>query len=154
MLRRPILVTPSTRRATSSPKRSWRREAREREFGVFDDVVEERSGQSGGVEAHIGEDVGHFEKVGDVGIAGAAELVAVAFRGNVKSAPDEPRIIRGAVGAKLGQELLKAGVDLPLGAVAVEIQGYVGWRRHTLVYDGRGRVERGAPWDNHGTGQR
>jgi hypothetical protein len=67
----------------------------------------------------------------------------VAFSSNVKSAPDEPRIIRWAIGAELGQELLKASVDLPLGAVAVEIQGYVGWRRHTLVYDGRGRGERG-----------
>jgi hypothetical protein len=105
--------------------------------------MEERCGQSGGVEAHVSEDVRYFEKVGDVGVAGTAELVSMAFGSDVKGPADEPGIIRGAIGAELGEELLKASVDLPLGAVAIEIQGYVGWRRHALVYDGRGWGERG-----------
>ena len=141
MLRRPILVTPSTRRATSSPNRSWRRESRK--FGVFDDVVEKCGGESGGIQTHVREDVGDFEKVSDVGIAGTAELVAVAFGGDIKGAADQPGIIGRTIGAELGQELLEASVDQPLGAVAVEVEGYVGWRRHALVYDGRRRGERG-----------
>jgi hypothetical protein len=112
-------------------------------FGVFDDVVKECGGERGGVKTHVGEDVGDFEKMSDVRIAGTAELVAVAFSGDVESAADQPGIIRGAIGAELGEEFLKASVDLPLGAVAVEIEGYVGWRRHALVYDGSGRGERG-----------
>ena len=70
-------------------------------------------------------------------------MVSVAFGSDVKGPADEPGIIRGAIGAELGEELLKASVDLPLGAIAIEIQGYVGWRRHALVYDGRGWGERG-----------
>jgi hypothetical protein len=119
-------------------------EAGEGKFGVFDDVVEQRGGESGGVETHVGEDVGDFEKVSDVGIAGTAELVAVAFSGYVEGAADQPRIIGGAIGAQLGEELLEASVDLPLGAVAVEIEGYVGWRRHALVYDGWRRARKRA----------
>jgi hypothetical protein len=129
-------------------------ETGEGKFSVFDDVVEQRSGESGGVEAHVSEDVSDFEKVGDVGVAGTAELVAVAFGGDVKSAADQPGIIRGAIDAELGQELLKTSVDLPLGAVAVEIQGYVGWRRHALVYDGRGRGGRGGAGDRPEAGRR
>jgi len=118
-------------------------EAGERELGVFNDVVEERGGERGGVEAHVREDVGDFKKMGDIGIARTTKLVAVAFGCDVEGPSDEPRIIRGTVGAELGEEFLEASIDLPLGAVAVKIQGNVGWRRHALVYDGSGRGERG-----------
>ncbi len=117
--------------------------ARKREFGVLDDVMKQRGGQGGSVKTHIGKDVGDFQQMSDVRVARSAELVAVALCGNVKGAANKPGIVGGAIGAELDQELLKASVDLPLGAVAIEVQGYIGWRRHALVYDGSGRGQRG-----------
>ena len=67
--------------------------------------------------------MGDFEKVGNIGIAGTAELVTVAFGSDIKGAADQPGMIGGAIGTELGQGLLEASVDLPLGAVAVEIEG-------------------------------
>jgi hypothetical protein len=48
--------------------------------------------------------------------------------------------------AELGEEFLQAGVELALGAIAVEAEGNVTRRRHSLVYDRRkesvsGRVD-------------
>jgi hypothetical protein len=63
-----------------------------------------------------------FEQMGNVGVAGAAELVAVALRSNVVGTPDQPRIIRRTVIPKLYQQLFQAGIHLPLGSVPIEIQ--------------------------------
>src|ERR1700674_2847749 len=70
----------------------------------------------------------------EVGITGAANLVAVAFGGDFVRAADQPGIFRGAIFAKLGEQLLKAGVQLTLVAVAMEVQRYVACGRHILVY--------------------
>src|SRR5271166_1066744 len=116
--------------------------------------MKQRGGQSGGVEAHVGEDMGDLEEMGDVGVAGTAELVAVALCGNVEGTTDEPGIIRRAIGAELSQELLEASISLSFGAVAVEVQGQIGWRRHALVYDGKRRGERAQGQRGGGPSQR
>jgi hypothetical protein len=79
-------------------------------------------GESGGIEFDVREDVSHFEKMNDVRIAGAAELVAMAFGSDVVSAADEPGILGGAIGFEFLEELFEAGVHLPLGTVPIEIQ--------------------------------
>ncbi len=48
-------------------------------FRVFDGIVKKRGRQRGGIQSHIREDVGDLKKMGNVGIAGTPELVAMAF---------------------------------------------------------------------------
>ena len=47
---------------------------------VLDDVVQQAGGDGHGVEAHVGEDVGHLERVHQVGLAGVAHLPLVLHR--------------------------------------------------------------------------
>jgi hypothetical protein len=100
--------------------------------------VEQSRRKRGGIQLHVREDVGYFEKMCDVGIAGAAELVAVAFCGNIIGAANQPGIVRGPIAAQLFQKLFQAGIDLPLGAVPIEVQRQIGRLRHVLVYDEKG----------------
>ena len=94
--------------------------SRQREFRVFNNVVQERGGQRGGIQAHVSKDVGHFEEVQKVWLAGAAELGAMAFGGNFVGAAYQPRIFRRAMFAELGEEFFEAGVEFALGSVAAE----------------------------------
>ena len=43
--------------------------------------------------------------------------------GNLVGAANQPGVFRGAILAKLGEELFQAGIELPLGAVSIEAQG-------------------------------
>src|SRR5215469_199701 len=70
----------------------------------------------------------------NIGVTGTAKLVAVALRGYFVSAPHEPGILGRPVGAQFFEKLFEAGIELPLGAVAIEIQRDIGRRRHTQVY--------------------
>ena len=132
MFKRLILVTPSTRRATSSPKRSCRRG--EGEFRILDDVVKQRRSQGRGVQAKVGQDVSNFQEMRDVRIAGVAELVAVAFGGDLVGAAHQPGIIGGAIQAEFFEEFLEAVVEVPFRAVTVEVQREIGARAHNQVY--------------------
>ena len=103
-------------------------------FRVLDGVMEQRGGKRGGVEAHIGKDVGDFEEMGQIRIAGAAKLVAVALGGDFVGAAHHPGIFRGAVLAELFEQFFKVRIKLALGAVAVEAQRDFVGGRHGLVY--------------------
>src|SRR5712691_6400669 len=107
-------------------------------LGVFDGVMENRGGERGGIEAHVREDVGDFEEVGQVRIAGAAELVVMALRGDFVGAADHPGIFGRAVLAELFEQFFEAGVELANGAVAVEAERQIARRGHVLVYAGKG----------------
>ena len=48
--------------------------------GVFDDIVQDRRHQRVGIQAQIGENVGHRDRVSNIGFAGNALLAAVLFR--------------------------------------------------------------------------
>jgi len=74
--------------------------------------MEKRGSEGGGVEAHVREDVRDFEQVGEVRIAGAAELVVVALGGNLVGAADHPGIFGRAVLAELFEELFEACIEL------------------------------------------
>ena len=52
--------------------------------GVLDRVVEQRGGEGDVVEAEVGEDQRDPERVGDVGLAGAADLLDVGGRGRAR----------------------------------------------------------------------
>src|SRR6266849_868180 len=82
--------------------------------------------------------------MGEVRVTGGANLVAVPFGGDFVGAADKPGIFRRAILAELGKEFLEAGVELALGAVAMEVQRNVASRRHILVYARRGRVANGS----------
>ncbi len=67
--------------------------ARNGKFSVFNYVMEKSGGKRGGVHAHVGENVRDFQEMCEIGIAGAAELVAMALRGNFVGAANQPGII-------------------------------------------------------------
>ena len=71
---RSSLVTPSTMAATSAPKS--RGDVVEGDAGVLDRVVQQGGGEGDVVEAELGQDRGHRERVADVGLARLAHLVA------------------------------------------------------------------------------
>ena len=96
--------------------------------------MEERGSQCSGIHTHVREDVGYFEEVTKVRIAGTADLIAMAFGGDFIGAANHPGIFRGTIFAQFFEEFFEARVELPLVAVAVEIQREVAGGRHTLVY--------------------
>ena len=91
-------------------------------LGVLNGVVENGGGQRSGIQAHVRENVGDFEQVGQVRLAGAAKLVVVALGGNLVGAPDHPGIFGGAVLSKFFEQFFKARVELASRAVAVEAE--------------------------------
>ena len=58
----------------------------ERVAGVLDGVVQQRRDQGGGVHAKLGEDVGDGERMRDVRIAGAPQLIGVPLLGHLVGA--------------------------------------------------------------------
>ena len=72
-------VTPSTRLATSSPKRS--RDLLERRARVLDGVVQQRRAERLGVEPQAGADPRDADRVDDELLAGAPALVGVVLAG-------------------------------------------------------------------------
>ena len=84
--RRSSLVTPSTIAATSAPNACL--DVGEGDLGVLDRVVQQRGGQRDLVEADLGNDPGHGQRVVDVALAAAARLVAMRFLGRLVGAVD------------------------------------------------------------------
>jgi hypothetical protein len=67
-----------------------------RDVGVLDHVMQECRHDRGVIELELGEDGGHFEGVGEVGIAGGALLVPVRLHG-VDVGAIEQRLVRAGV---------------------------------------------------------
>src|SRR5260221_7655162 len=109
-------------------------EARNGKLGVFDNVMQQSGRQCGGVHADVGQDVRHFQEMGNIGVARCAELVVVAFGGYLERASHRPGAFRCPVGAKLFEQLFQARVQLPLSPVTVEVQRDIRRRRHSPVY--------------------
>ena len=114
--RRLILVTPSTRRATSGPKSVG--ELFERDFGVFDDVVQERGAQRRHVELHVRQRMRHFKRMGKIGLAGEANLPSMMLGGEIVGAAQQREVVAGAILANLVHQLDEAQVHRPLGSGA------------------------------------
>ena len=109
--RRSSLVTPSTMVATSAPKLAL--DVVRGDGGVLDRVVQERGGDGDVVEAEVGEDQRHPERVGDVGLPRAADLLAVGVAGDVEGVLDQVGVgpaVPLAVGVDERRELDVDGV--------------------------------------------
>ena len=99
--RRSSLVTPSTMVATSAPELAL--DVLLGDGRVLDRVVQERGGDGDVVEAEIGEHQRHPDRVGDVGLPRAPDLLAVGVAGDVEGVLDH-----GGVAAAVP---LEVGVD-------------------------------------------
>ena len=77
--------------------------------GVFHHVVQQPGLHGDEVHAHVGEDMGHHERVDHVGLAGIARLPFVIFPGEVESLFHRAEIVVRTVLADLGLQL---AVDL------------------------------------------
>src|ERR1700731_1803600 len=96
--------------------------------------MEKGGGKSGGIQTHVREYVGDFKKMREVRVARTAKLVAVSLGGDFIRAAHHPGILGGAIGAELGQQLVQAGIEFALGAVAVKMERQIAGRRHNLFY--------------------
>ena len=83
---------------------------RERNFGVFDDVVQQRGAQCGNVEPHVREQVRHFDGMREERLAGEARLRLVLLGGEIKGAAEKFEVVAGAVPAHFVHQLDKAQV--------------------------------------------
>ena len=73
------LVTPSTSNATSSP--NWARNVIQRDFGIFNAVVEQAGADGAGVHADFSQQQGGAERMLGKGLAGLAHLAGMGARG-------------------------------------------------------------------------
>jgi hypothetical protein len=65
-----------------------------------------------------------------VRVARAAKLVAVTLRGDFVCATDYPGIFGGTILAEFREQFFQTGVQLALGALAMEMQGKITGARH------------------------
>nr|BFF03557.1 hypothetical protein GCM10020241_52320 [Streptoalloteichus tenebrarius] len=83
----------------------------ERVVGVLDRVVQQGGHQGRGVHAQLGEDRGHRERVGDVGVAGLAALPPVPLLGHVVGALQQRQVGLGVQLAVDGGQRLQHLLD-------------------------------------------
>ena len=107
----PSLVTPSTSFATWSPNSVAHLFAGD--LGVLDGVVEQRGHQRFRVEAEVGEDARHRERMLDVRLAGEPGLAGVGAIGDVEGAPNRGSILR--------REVFDTGHELGDGHVPLRV---------------------------------
>ena len=86
-------------------------EVGERQLGVLDRVVQQRARERDVVEAEVGEDHRHTERVRDVGVAGAAHLIAVGVAGDDVGTLDQRNVGVGAPGQHAVDQRASGAVD-------------------------------------------
>ena len=85
---RSSLVTPSMRRAHLRPELCLH--LMEGQVGVLHRVVEKGGGEGRGIESVVGQDLGDRHRVGDVGVAGLANLALMGRSGGGEGMPLDP----------------------------------------------------------------
>ena len=110
--RRSSLVTPSTTRAT--PVTEGVADPLEREPGVLHGVVQERGRHRLLVQAQLGDDRRHRHGVGDVRLAGPAELPFVGLLGHPPRRHDHRGVVLGPVRRELDQQRGQEVAEGPL----------------------------------------
>ena len=83
----------------------------QRVAGVLHGVVQQRGDQRGGVHLELGQDVGDGQRVGDVGVTGAAHLVGVALLGDLVRALQQRQVRLRVDLAVHGDQRLEHRVD-------------------------------------------
>jgi hypothetical protein len=76
--------------------------------GVLDDIVQQAGGDADHVQLQLGEDVGHFQGVDEVGLARMAHLPLVFEGGKHVGPAQQLQIGLGAVAADFFQQILEA----------------------------------------------
>ena len=100
-------------------------------FGVFDDVVEDRGAERGDVELHVREQVGDFDGMRQVGLAGKARLRLVLLGGEIVGAAQKVEIVAGTVLAHLVEQFAETHVN---GAPRRDADRRFAGRVHCYVY--------------------
>jgi hypothetical protein len=95
------LVTPSTTCATCSPN------LLDGVRGVLDDVVEQAGRDGHDVEPHVGQQIGHFERMDQVGLAGSADLSLVLVGRKHIGLPEQFGVGLRVGGAHLFEEVFE-----------------------------------------------
>ena len=83
----------------------------DRGLGVLDDVVEQAGGDRDHVELHVGEEIGHLERMDQVRLAGMADLSLVLEGREDVGPPQQLEVGVGAVGPDLFDEVLEPNHD-------------------------------------------
>ena len=134
----------------------------QRVVGVLDRVVQQRGHQRGGVHAQVGQDGRDRQRVGDVRIAGLAELPVVRLLGDLVGALDQLQVGLGMQSAMHREQRLQHGpVRRGAGALAAHPPGQPGPHpaggrrgRHVLRRLGLGDRRRPRPWPAGRLGRR
>ncbi len=77
------------------------------DVGVFDGVVKQAGGDRGGVHLELGEHLGYFEGMDDVGLAGGALLTLVLLLREDPGSANQVLVVAGAVRAQRGKHVLE-----------------------------------------------
>ena len=80
-------------------------------LGVLGDVVEERGLDGGRVDAQVGHDLGGRDRMGDVRLAGCAQLERVGLDGQVERLVDRREVGRRVVAGDRREELLARALE-------------------------------------------
>ena len=86
----------------------------ERHERVFDNVVQQSDADRDGIHLHFGQDVGDFQRMGQVGLAGGADLSLVFFGGKDVSAANQVEVVPRMVLFDLRENVLKANHGVPI----------------------------------------
>ena len=103
----------------------------ERDFRVFDHIVQQRGADRGHVELHVREEMRHFERMREVRLARKAELRLVLLGREIVGAAQQVDVVAGAVLADLVREFDEAQID---GAPRANAHGGFPGRVHDLYY--------------------
>ena len=79
------------------------------DVGVFDGVVQQAGGDGGGIEPHLGQHGGDFQRMHQVGLARGAGLALVMAKGKIVRFLDQRKIVVGTVVADFAQKIAKTG---------------------------------------------
>ena len=101
----PSLVTPSTTCATSRAEQLP--DPLDRRLRVLDDVVEQARGDRHHVELHVREEVGHLQRMNQIGLPGMADLPLVLEGREDVRPPEQLDIGLGVVAPDLLDEVLE-----------------------------------------------
>lgn len=75
--------------------------------GIFDQIVQDTGDKAGAIRRHVGEDMGDFERVNEIGLAGLPLLAGVHFQGELEGGGEGRGVFAGMRFFELGEEGLE-----------------------------------------------
>ena len=77
--------------------------------GVFDGVMEQAGGDGNGIHFHVGQNIGDFQGMDEVGLTRGSGLAGVVLLGEFVGSFDQVEVVVGTVLAELFHQLAEAG---------------------------------------------